>query len=92
MKKTWCYLWSYDNFTFEYEESEQDFDTLQECIQAMWKDRKANLELMHAPSIMEPKCYYMFRKKEDDGETVWCSDYTWTRRGNKIFLHRKDIL
>lgn len=88
----YVYLWSYDNFQFEYEEDETEYDSLKECIKAFWEDRKINLDLMKSPSIQEPKCYYMIRKKEYDNDTIWCSDYSWTRRGNKIYLHRMDIL
>ena len=97
IKTTWCYLWSYDNFKFEYEESDKEFNTLQECIKAMWEDRKTNIELSKG-EWAEPKTYYMFRKKElqkdpnQKTDIEWCSDYSWTRRKNKIYLHRKDIL
>lgn len=91
MKTKYCYLWSYDNFQIEYEESEKDYETIQDAIKAMWEDRKTNLDLMKS-ELKEPKIYYMIRKKEEDDDTIWITDYTWTRRKNKIFLHRKDII
>lgn len=95
-KTTYCIIWSYDNFKYNYEVEDKEYDDIKTCLFELLALKKENREFHYNPNFREPLMSLRIREitvyfNEPDIEYI--ADYNVRKYKNRYRLSRaEDII